>query len=121
MQFINNLTANKEVLDKKFYVVIPEAGSIVQRTSGLKQLFGKKNKIINLTGILDSVKPKLMPKRDHIIKQFKNIGLSAFQLDNDALIRLYFGMYDPDKSGIGKLQLSTTEFTSGMVQTKTEA
>ena len=119
MQFINNLTANKEVLDKKFYVVIPESGSVVQRTNGIRQLFGKKNRITNLKAILDTVKPRLLPKRDHIIKQFKNIGLSAFQLDTDGLIRLYFGMYDPDKSGISKLQLSTTEFTSGMVQTKT--
>ncbi len=119
MEFINNLTANKEVLDKKFYVAIPESGSVVQRTSGLRQVFGKKNKITNLKSIIESVKPQLIAKRDHLVTQFKNIGLSATQLDNDGLIRLYYGMYDPDKSGIAKLKLSTTEFTSGMVQPKT--
>jgi len=118
IQFINNLTANKEVLDKKFYVIIPEAGMVIERTSLMKQLFGKKDRITNIKNILEAVKPKLYPKRDHIIKQFKNIGLNAAQLDNDRLIRLYYAMYDPDKTGISKLKLSTTEFTSGIVQPK---
>jgi hypothetical protein len=118
IQFINNLTANKEVLDKKFYVIIPEAGMVIERTSLMKQLFGKKDRITNIKNILETVKPKLYPKRDHIIKQFKNIGLNAAQLDNDRLIRLYYAMYDPDKTGISKLKLSTTEFTSGIVQPK---
>lgn len=116
INFITNLTANKEVLDKSFFVAIPESASIVQKTSAVKQLFGKKEKITNLKSILESVKPKLYPKRDHIVKQFKNIGLQAHPMNNDALIRLYYSMYDPDKSGIGKLQLATTEFTSSLVQ-----
>lgn len=118
IQFINNLTANKEVLDKKFYIILPEAGTVIERTSLMKQLFGKKDRITNIKNILEIVKPKLYPKRDHIIKQFKNIGLNAVQLDNDRLIRLYYAMYDPDKTGISKLKLSTTEFTSGIVQPK---
>lgn len=116
INFITNLTANKEVLDKSFYVAIPESATIVQKTSAVKQMFGKQEKITNLKGILESVKPKLYPKRDHIVKQFKNIGLQAFPLNNDGLIRLYYSMYDPDKSGISKLKLSTTEFTSSLVQ-----
>lgn len=118
IQFINNLTANKDVLDKTFYVVIPETGSVVQKTSGIKQLFGKKERIINITSILDEVKPRLIPKRDHFIKQFKNIGLTAFQLDNERLIRLYYSMYDPDKMGVSKLQLATTQFTSSKIENK---
>lgn len=118
IEFINNLTVNKDVLDKTFYVVIPESGSMVQKTSGLKILFGKKEKIINVNNILDEVKPRLNAKRDHFIKQFKNIGLTAFQLNNEALIRLYYSMYDPDKVGLAKLELSTTQYTSSKVQTK---
>ena len=118
MQFINNITANKEVLDKAFFVVIPESGTFTQKTSALKQIFGKPEKITNINAILETVKPRLYAKRDHLARQFKNIGLNASQLTTDGLIRLYYSMYDPDKSGISKLKLSTTEFTSGMVQTK---
>jgi len=118
INFINNLTINKDVLDKTFYMVIPESPSIVEKTSFVKQLFGKKSKITNIKSILDYVKPRLIPKGDNIMKQFKNIGLNAKRLDTDALIRLYYSMYDPDKTGISKLKLSTTEFTSGLVQPK---
>ncbi len=112
MQFIQNLTANKDILDKTFYIVIPESGGTVQKTSGVKQFFGKKERIININSMLDEVKPRLFPKRENFIKQFKNIGLNAFQLDNDRLIRLYYSMYDPDKLGVSKLQLKTTQYTS---------
>lgn len=118
IDFITNITSNKEVLDKSFYVAIPESASVVQKTSALKQMFGKKERIINIKSILDAVRPKLYPKRDHLIRQFKNIGLQAVPLNNDGLVRLYYSMYDPDKTGISKLQLSTTEFTSSMVQPK---
>lgn len=118
IDFINNITANKEVLDKNFYVVIPESASVIKRTSAVKQFFGKEEKITNIQEILDAVQPKLYPKRDHLVSQFKNIGLMAAPLDNDGLIRLYYSMYDPDKTGLSKLRLSTTEFTSSIVQPK---
>ena len=118
IDFINNLTINKDVLDKTFYMVIPESPSIVEKTSFVKQLFGKKSKITNIKSILEYVKPRLNPKADNIVKQFKNIGLTATRLDTDGLIRVYYSMYDPDKTGISKLQLSTTEFTSSLVQPK---
>jgi type IV secretory pathway VirB4 component len=118
INFINNLTINKDVLDKTFYVVIPESPSVVEKTSFVKQIFGKKNKITNIKSILDYVKPRLTPKGENIIRQFKNIGLIAKRVDTDGLIRVYYSMYDPDKTGISKLKLSTTEFTSSLVQPK---
>lgn len=118
INFINNLTINKDVLDKTFYIVIPESPSVVEKTSFVRQLFGKKNKITNIKSILDYVKPRLTPKGENMIKQFKNIGLNAKRLDTDGLIRVYYSMYDPDKTGISKLKLSTTEFTSSLVQPK---
>src|SRR3990172_10627624 len=56
-KFINNLTFNTEVLDKRFFVVIPEVVGEVQRTSFIKQLFGRKVKITNIKSILEKVKP----------------------------------------------------------------
>jgi hypothetical protein len=118
MRFITNLAINKEVLAKKIYVVIPEIVGTAQRTSMVKQVFGKPNKITNVKPLLDGAKPKLYPKRDHLIKQFKRIGLIARQLTSDQLTRLYYSMYDPDKIGVSKLQLGTSEFTASMVKPK---
>lgn len=118
MKFINNLTQNREVLDKSFFVAIPEVIGEVQRTSMMKQFFGKKPKIVNKKRIIEKAQNKLYPKRDHLIKQFKKMGLIANQLNNDQLIRLYYTMYDPDKLGIRKLELDTTEMTSSLVELK---
>ena len=114
MRFITNLAINKEVLAKKIYVVIPEITSTVQRTSIVKQVFGKPSKITNIKPILDASKPTLFAKRDHLTKQFKRIGLISKQLTNDQLTRLYYSMYDPDKIGVSKLQLGTSEYTASM-------
>jgi hypothetical protein len=120
IKFINNLTFNTEVLDKRFFVVVPEVVTEVQRTSFIKQLFGKKIKITNIKSILDRVKPKIYPKRDHLIKQFKRMNIVARQLTRDELIRIYYSMYDPDKAGLSKLELSPSDFTSSIVNPLTE-
>ncbi|MBW7953617.1 MAG: hypothetical protein QY330_05095 [Candidatus Dojkabacteria bacterium] len=115
MRFINNLTINTEVLDKRFFVIIPEIVAEVQRTSMIKQLFGKPVKITNIRSILDRAKARVYPKRDHLIKQFQKMGISARQLNNEELIRLYYSIYDPDKAGVSKLELNPSEITTGMV------
>lgn len=120
IKFINNLTFNTEVLDKRFFVVIPEVVAEVQRTSMVKQMFGKPAKITNLRSIIEKAKVKVYPKRDHLTKQFKKMGITARQLTNEELIRLYYSMYDPDKAGTSKLELQPSELTSGMVGALTE-
>lgn len=116
MRFITNLAVNKEVLAKKIYVIIPEVVGEIQRTSLIKQALGKQVKITNGKKMVEGAKPRLYPKRDHMIKQLKRIGLTARQLTNDQLIRLYYSMYDPDKFGVSKLQLGASEFTASSVK-----
>lgn len=112
MQFIKNLTYNREVLDKSFYIVIPEVSAEVQRTSMLKQIFGKRVQITNRKAIFEKAKINLYPKRDHLFKQFERMGIESWQLDNEQLVRLYYSMYDPDKIGSTNLELKTTKYTS---------
>lgn len=112
IQFIKNLTYNREVLDKRFFIVIPEVSAEVQRTSIVKQIFGKRIQITNRKAIFEKAKINLYPKRDHLFKQFKKMGIEAWQLNNDQLVRLYYSMYDPDKIGAQNLELVTTKYTS---------
>lgn len=112
MKFIKNLTYNREVLEKRFFVVIPEVIGQVQRTSMVKQIFGKKISITNKKALFEKAKLQLYPKRDHLRKQFKKMGLEAKPMNTEELIRLYYSMYTPDRLGSGKLELKTTELTS---------
>jgi len=112
LQFIKNLTYNREVLDKRFFIIIPEVSAEVQRTSIVKQIFGKRIQITNRKAIFEKAKINLYPKRDHVFKQFKKMGIETWQLNNDQLVRLYYSMYDPDKIGSKNLELVTTKYTS---------
>lgn len=80
-QFIQATIKENEVLDKRFYVVIPlfaiELGLNVSKTS-LEQ----------------KIKTVLLPRRDQVIRQLARVGLKATQLPKDKLIELFYNIYN---------------------------
>jgi hypothetical protein len=105
-EFVKKMTIKNEVLDKKFFIVIPSRPNIVAKTSALKQIFGKEEKIVNVDQILKDAKPNVYPKRDHVIRQLGRIGLQARQLTTDELINLFYSLYNPDSVTISGAGLS---------------
>lgn len=95
LRFVQNLITKNEILDKNFFMVIPFRTIGVTKTSQMKQLFGKEEKITNLDRVLDQAKAYLYPKRDHIMKQLVRMGLSSNQLTTKELIELFFEFYNP--------------------------
>jgi len=88
-QFIGNLTQTTQILNKRFLAIIPTSTLLTVESSAIKQLLGKPKVVINSAEILERAKRELYPKRDHMIKQFNNMGLAARQLQNDELIKRY--------------------------------
>lgn len=80
-QFIQDTIKENEVLDKKFYVVVPlfsiELGITASKES-LKQ----------------KIKTILLPRRDQIIRQLNRVGLKTTQLNNQKLIELFYDIYN---------------------------
>ncbi len=95
LRFVQNLIIRNEVLDKKFYIVVPFRAAIVTHTNPIKQAFGKKEKITNVDRILGQAKAYLYPKRDHIMKQLIRMGLQSHQLETKELVELFFEIYNP--------------------------
>ena len=114
-EFINNLTESTQILDKRFYTIIPSVNTPAVETNFLQTLFGKAPKITNVSRIVEKAKEELYPKRDAIIKQFANLGVVAKQLTNDELIKLYYSVYEPDKTGLDVLNLREQDIESGVV------
>lgn len=116
MKFIKNLTVNNEVLDKRFLIVIPALLGAVQKPSLMKSLIGQSSTInINIDKLLSRAQLELYPKRDHLIRQFKKMGLGVKQLNTDDLIRLYYSIYDPDKVGYSRLSISQADYSASFV------
>ncbi len=93
--FVASMVKEKEVLDKKFYIVLPF--SSVELGVSTSILFSPKKSGLpyDKAYIFDHALTYLLPKRDHIIRLLARVGLHATQLTNDGLIKLFFGMYNP--------------------------
>jgi hypothetical protein len=108
-EFVSALTYNSVILDKRFYAIIPTVLASSVQTGGLRQIFGKPAEVFNVDKNIEKAMLELSPKRDHMIKQFSNMGLAARQLNNDELIKLYYSIYEPDMAGLELLNLREDE------------
>lgn len=115
IKFIRNLTVKTDVLNKRFFVVIPKRFAVSKSsTSLIDNILGKKQEP-DYSSNLASAKEDLYPKRDLILKQFKKIGINAWQLKNDDLVQLYYDIYDPDKVGVKRVDVGEGDYLAGMV------
>jgi len=98
-KFVAEMVKKNNVLDKKFYVVIPFSSLELGITKSLTSVIAIR-KIESLPYdkeyILAKAKASLIPKRDHLIKLFSRIGLLAKQLTTQELIRLYYNIYNTE-------------------------
>lgn len=99
-QFIQTTIKENEVLDKKFYLVVP----LYSLELGLYS--SKEN-------LEQKIKTVLLPRRDQVIRQLNRVGLRATQLDNQKLIELFYNIYNgystetvPAAGEAGKIEVS---------------
>lgn len=100
-EFVEALVQETNILDKKFYIVIPysavEMG--IAETSPIPGVPAKKrneNKPLDKLYILDKAKTNLEPKRDHLLSQLARIGLIGKQMKTQDLIQLLYTIYNPE-------------------------
>lgn len=80
-QFIQATVKENEVLDKKFFLVVPLYSVELGLTASKENLQQK-------------IKTVLLPRRDQIIRQLNRVGLKATQQDNRKLIELFYYIYN---------------------------
>lgn len=103
-QFIQNLIVQNDVLDKKFYIVIPfnNAGITINPSVFVGGVTKKKDEdkkvqsSYDLEKLLEQAKIFLYPKRDQVLKLLARMGLMGHQLTNNELIELFYDMYNPE-------------------------
>lgn len=80
-QFIQTTIKENDVLDKKFYVVIP--------------LFKLELGLVSSKETLEQkIKTVLLPRRDQVVRQLSRVGLRATQLSNKSLLELFYNIYN---------------------------
>lgn len=94
--FIQNLIVQNDVLDKKFYIVIPYNPTNMLSNEGSVKA-GSSTELINYERVVEQGKIFLYPKRDHILKQLGRMGLTGHQLTTPELIEIFYDIYNPEE------------------------
>ncbi len=114
--FIRDLVAVNQILDKKFYVVIPYATATLIQALTLPSLVKKKEPVEDKWHTLEKAKVNLGPKIEHLSKQISRIGVRARQLKTEELVEFYYDLYNPEVSREQKAALNTQEYTTPIVE-----
>ena len=94
-KFVAEMVKKNNVLDKKFYVVIPFSALELGVASSLTSLIKPGRSLpFPKEHILQKAQISLTPKKDHLIKLFSRLGLTARQLENKELVRLFYEIYN---------------------------
>lgn len=91
--FVASTVKERNVLDKKFYVVIPFSALELGITN-VKSLMGRRGLPYPKDYILNRAKTVLTPKRDHLLRQLNRLGLKGTQLTTAKLIDLLHSIYN---------------------------
>lgn len=116
INFIRDLVSRNQVLDKRFYVVIPFAGTTLTQALTLPSLVKKQQPVEDKWHTLEKAKVNLGPKIEHLRKQIGRIGVRATQLRTEQLVEFFYDLYNPEVSREQKAALNTQEYTTPIVE-----
>ena len=126
-QYVADLISKNEVLDKRFYIVIPYQDISLKPSVSFLDIFlkilgieTKKAIRVNKRYILDKAKIALEPKIDQIIKQLSRIGVKGKLLTTQELVELFYDIYNPTSSSEEKLKAGAQEYTTPIVEAAIE-
>jgi hypothetical protein len=102
-KFITEAIKKKNVLGKKFYLVIPFSPLELGVTKSLLSLTKRKGPLpFPKSYIIKKAKITLYPRRDHLIRQTGRLGIKLRQLTTLELIDLYHSVFNPEPPAVKK-------------------
>lgn len=92
--FVAATVKEKDVLDKNFYIVIPF--SSLELGASPRVLLGSRRRGLPYpkSYIFERALTVLTPKRDHLLRLLSRLGLRAYQLTNQQIVKLFFTIYN---------------------------
>ena len=126
--FVETTVKEGNVLDKKFYIIIPFSHLELGVATAVKKSFklGKSKKApspassgFSTEFIVKKALTTLRPKRDHVFRQFARLGLKIRQLNTKELIQLFYSIYNPD-SKHNQQFASSKAYSTPLVQAAVE-
>lgn len=101
--YMSDLALQTNIMDKKFYLVIPfysavDAQKAVQASkSFVSNIFGKKEEKVTINEQdLEKAKTELRNRIQAVMAGLQQCGVNSVPLDTEELIELYYDAYNPD-------------------------
>lgn len=95
--FIIDAIKKKNVLSKRFFLVLPFTQYDLGVAKSLTSLFVQTKSLpFPKSYVIKKAKISLYPKRDHLMRQAGRIGIELRQLLTDDLIELFYNIYNPE-------------------------
>ena len=123
-KFVQDIIKRNEVLDKKFYMSINSGGAsgkdIISNPFAfdfLKKLFGLHARRVNvdINRTLQTAQVQLLPRIEHLIKEFNRIGVKVRQLNTQELVELYFDIYNPSAIHGQRIRTNIEDYKTAIV------
>ncbi len=113
-EFIIKTVKENNVLDKKFYILVPFSSLELGAQAGAKLLTGQKGLPLPKGVILEKARVALRPKGEHVLRQLAGLGLKARQLTTAELVEIFFEIYNPnvDKGSMATVGMYTAPIVS---------
>jgi hypothetical protein len=119
-EFIEKIVKERNVLDKKFYVIIPFSRLELGLAANSNPLSKAPQKLtLDKNYVIQKALNALEPKRDHLMRQFAHLNLSPKQLTTQDLIQLFYTIYNPDASE-GIVLATPSQYQQSLVQSSTQ-
>lgn len=100
--FVTETIKKKTVLGKRFFTVIPFSPLELGVAKSAKTLVSRGPLPFPKDYVLKKAKMVLYPKKDHLIRQAKRLGLKLKQLTTEELINLYWQINNPEPPAVKK-------------------
>lgn len=112
--YVSETVQRRNVLDKKFYIILPFSCLELDSVSSLGQAILNQTRLpAPISEIVKRAKMSLTPKRDHVLRQLERIGLTGKQLNNQELLSLLYRTYNP---GYSAPPVEASQLTAPLVE-----
>lgn len=103
IDFMNDLSVQTNIMDKKFYIVIPffreiDSAKAIKASKGfLTTILGQKEtRVVINEAELEKAKTELRNRVQAVMSGLQQCGVQSLPLDTQELIELYYDAYNPD-------------------------
>jgi len=118
VDFVQGVINVANIMQKRFYVIVPHYPSGVKKIGALGRLFSGSSAGVEVTDF-EVEKKYLMQKTETVASGLQGVGIRALQLDTQEVIELFYGAYNPDQSTRQKL-IDISQLESEIIETAPE-